>query len=216
MKNTFTGWKLEHKNTYLWGYCLILHGCNWDKCVLKNQNWDSIILQHTCWIGQCSITFFQLWLWKGNNWWLQKDSMFVNAHSEILWLIMIRKLHFIACVGCSLLAQRYQVWVRKLRGWWFVTKCRGSGDAWDLRVPIPVLGSSLTLNVDMAGSLLYLSMVWNLDEWLSSWYSSECLLRVCITFWKGRKEGTAKMKSTETNPNKKGNGKKNGWGSDGS
>lgn len=43
-------------------------------------------------------------------------------------------------------------------------------------------GNGLTLNVDIAGSLLYLSMVWNLDEWLSSWYSSECLLRVCITF----------------------------------
>lgn len=56
---------------------------------------------------------------------------------------------------------------------------------------IPHMGNGLTLNVDMAGSLLYLSMVWNLDEWLSSWYSSECLLRVCITFWKGRKEGTA-------------------------
>lgn len=53
-------------------------------------------------------------------------------------------------------------------------------------------GNGLTLNVDIAGSLLYLSMVWNLDEWLSSWYSSECLLRVCITFWKGRKEGTTK------------------------
>lgn len=65
------------------------------------------------------------------------------------------------------------------------------------RVPIPRLGNGLTLNVDMAGSLLYLSMVWNLDEWLSSWYSSECLLRVCITFWKGRKEGTAKMNQTE-------------------
>lgn len=67
------------------------------------------------------------------------------------------------------------------------------------RVPqIPrFLGNGLTLNVDMAGSLLYLSMVWNLDEWLSSWYSSECLLRVCITFWKGRKEGTTKMNQTE-------------------
>lgn len=61
-----------------------------------------------------------------------------------------------------------------------------------------MLGNDLTLNEDMAGSLLYLSMVWNLDEWLSSWYSSECLLRVCITFWKGRKEGTAKeMNQTE-------------------
>lgn len=116
----------------------------------------------------------------------------------------------LAVVGCSLVgafvpfqSSVYQDWMRKLRGLWFVTKCRGGGDAWDLRVPIPVLGSSLTLNVDMAGSLLYLSMVWNLDEWLSSWYSSECLLRVCITFWKGRKEGTAKMKSTETNQNKK-------------
>lgn len=66
-------------------------------------------------------------------------------------------------------------------------------------------GNGLTLNVDMAGSLLYLSMVWNLDEWLSSWYSSECLLRVCITFWKGRKEGTAKMNQRET---KKKKGKK--------
>lgn len=63
---------------------------------------------------------------------------------------------------------------------------------------IPHVGNDLTLNVDMAGSLLYLSMVWNLDEWLSSWYSSECLLRVCITFWKGREEGTAtKMNQTE-------------------
>lgn len=60
------------------------------------------------------------------------------------------------------------------------------------------MANGLTLNVDMAGSLLYLSMVWNLDEWLSSWYSSECLLRVCITFWKGREEGTAKkMNPTE-------------------
>ena len=64
-------------------------------------------------------------------------------------------------------------------------------------------GNGLTLNVDMAGSLLYLSMVWNLDEWLSSWYSSECLLRVCITFWKGRKEGTAKMNQRETKKSKK-------------
>ena len=64
-------------------------------------------------------------------------------------------------------------------------------------------GNGLTLNVDMAGSLLYLSMVWNLDEWLSSWYSSECLLRVCITFWKGRKEGTAKMNQRETEKKKK-------------
>ena len=64
-------------------------------------------------------------------------------------------------------------------------------------VPIPLWGNGLTLNVDMAASLLYLSMVWNLDEWLSSWYSSECLLRVCITFWKGRQEGTAKMNLTE-------------------
>lgn len=61
------------------------------------------------------------------------------------------------------------------------------------------VGNGLTLNVDMAGSLLYLSMVWNLDEWLSSWYSSECLLRVCITFWKGREEGTAK----KNEPNRK-------------
>lgn len=66
-------------------------------------------------------------------------------------------------------------------------------------VPILPRGNDLTLNADMAGSLLYLSMVWNLDEWLSSWYSSECLLRVCITFWKGRKEGTAEMKQIETN-----------------
>lgn len=73
-------------------------------------------------------------------------------------------------------------------------------------VPILPRGNDLTLNVDMAGSLLYLSMVWNLDEWLSSWYSSECLLRVCITFWKGRKEGTAEMKQIETKQkNKKNN-----------
>lgn len=65
--------------------------------------------------------------------------------------------------------------------------------------PHSTFGNGLTLNVDMAGSLLYLSMVWNLDEWLSSWYSSECLLRVCITFWKGRKEGTAKINQTEKN-----------------
>lgn len=70
-------------------------------------------------------------------------------------------------------------------------------------VPILPQGNDLTLNVDMAGSLLYLSMVWNLDEWLSSWYSSECLLRVCITFWKGRKEGTAEMKQIETNQKQK-------------
>lgn len=75
------------------------------------------------------------------------------------------------------------------------------------RVPVPHLGYGLTLNVDMAGSLLYLSMVWNLDEWLSSWYSSECLLRVCITFWKGRKEGTAKMNQIETKK-KKENGRR--------
>lgn len=60
----------------------------------------------------------------------------------------------------------------------------------------------LTLNVDMAGSLLYLSMVWNLEEWLSSWYSSECLLRVCITFWKGRKEGDTKKNEPKRKQNK--------------
>lgn len=49
-------------------------------------------------------------------------------------------------------------------------------------IHVRVAGLNLTLKEDMAGSLLYLSMVWNLVEWLSSWYSSECLLRVCITF----------------------------------
>lgn len=78
---------------------------------------------------------------------------------------------------------------------------KGSGGEWVQPVPIPLLDNGLTLNEDMAGSLLYLSMVWNLGEWLSSWYSSECLLRVCITFWKGRKEGTAKMNQIETKKN---------------
>lgn len=71
--------------------------------------------------------------------------------------------------------------------------CRGlrCGEA-SSRFPLAPYGWALTLKVDMAGSLLYLSMVWNLVvEWLSSWYSSECLLRVCITFWKGE-EGTTK------------------------
>lgn len=75
-----------------------------------------------------------------------------------------------------------------------------------------IWANGLTLNVDMAGSLLYLSMVWNLDEWLSSWYSSECLLRVCITFWKGRKEGTAKVNliGTKKKANRGRQGKRNG------
>lgn len=94
-----------------------------------------------------------------------------------------------------------------------VTKCgRGGGGVWVQRVPIPHLGNGLTLNVDMAGSLLYLSMVWNLDEWLSSWYSSECLLRVCITFWKGRKEGTAKMNQIEKKKKQKESGANIGAG----
>lgn len=85
-----------------------------------------------------------------------------------------------------------------------VTKCGRGVEVHRLPwVPVPRLGNGLTLNVDMAGSLLYLSMVWNLDEWLSSWYSSECLLRVCITFWKGRKEGTAKMNQTEKKKSKR-------------
>lgn len=93
-----------------------------------------------------------------------------------------------------------------LKGWGFrvVTKCERGWRCMGRAGSHPALeGNGLTLNVDMAGSLLYLSMVWNLDEWLSSWYSSECLLRVCITFWKGRKEGTAKMNQRETKKKKK-------------
>lgn len=70
---------------------------------------------------------------------------------------------------------------------------------WNSGFKFRLLGNGLTLPV---ASLLYLSMVWNLDEWLSSWYSSECLLRVCITFWKGRKEGTAKMNQWQTEKKK--------------
>lgn len=64
----------------------------------------------------------------------------------------------------------------------------------------------LSLKEDMAGSLLYLSMVWNLVEWLSSWYSSECLLRVCITFCKEGEQQIKKKKKKQTNEmkNKKG------------
>lgn len=97
-----------------------------------------------------------------------------------------------------------------LKGWGFrvVTKCERGWRCMGRAGSHPALeGNGLTLNVDMAGSLLYLSMVWNLDEWLSSWYSSECLLRVCITFWKGRKEGTAKMNQRETKKKKRQKGR---------
>ena len=82
--------------------------------------------------------------------------------------------------------------------------------------PSKIWGNGLTLNVEMAGSLLYLSMVWNLDEWLSSWYSSECLLRVCITFWKGRKEGTAKNEPKQKKNSKRKWGPSRGRQGDGS
>lgn len=84
------------------------------------------------------------------------------------------------------------------RGWWWREGGRGASPH-RVTQSRGFWANGLTLNVDIAGSLLYLSMVWNLDEWLSSWYSSECLLRVCITFWKGRKEGT-----TKNEPKKKG------------
>lgn len=110
---------------------------------------------------------------------------------------------------------RSQCQLFSVEGWGlgFVTECRrGMWKCVDTAGPHPTFGQWLTLNVDIAGSLLYLSMVWNLDEWLSSWYSSECLLRVCITFWKGRKEGTAKMKLivTKKKPKQKGKGANRG------